>query len=610
MPPSKGTGHPLRLLGVYAVLLAVIYALVFFTGDKSPEPKLGIDLQGGTQVTLTPRTPDGGKPSKDSLKQAQQIIESRVNGLGVAGSEVVIDGNNLVITVPGNDGQQAKSLATTAKLYIRPVVGQPLPVGPDGKIQTGAGGEPAPGAEQPGTPPANTPEPAPGAGQQAPTPGASPGTESKPSNESGTASGTASSGEMSGTGESSGTTAQNRVFPAPAQAPTTPAPTPAPSPQSGAPNPALTPQQQAKQEIDAARALRQSTDPQVQQLAAQQLDCHKPDPLAGNDDPKLPLVTCSSDGNEVYLLAPMRIDGQDIKDASSSLNQQSQWAVDLTFKNADAWADLTKEYLQKQVAFTLDSKVISAPVVQQGPQLGGTTQITGQFNASTAKELANSLKYGSLPLSFEVSEASTVSATLGLASLHAGLIAGAIGLIAVLLYCLLYYRMLGFLAGFSLVASGVAVYGIIVLLGRWINFTLDLAGIAGLIIGIGMTADSFVVFFERIKDEMREGRSFRSAVPRGWARAQRTNLSGKTVSLIASVVLYILAAGQVKGFAFTLGLTTVLDVVVLYLVTSPLMMLASRSPFWAKPSVNGLGAVQQVARERKAAGTLVGTGAR
>jgi preprotein translocase subunit SecD len=158
------------------------------------------------------------------------------------------------------------------------------------------------------------------------------------------------------------------------------------------------------------------------------------------------------------------------------------------------------------------------------------------------------------------------------------------------------------------VASGFAVFGIIVLLGRWINFTLDLSGIAGLIIGIGMTADSFVVFFERIKDEMREGRSFRSAVPRGWARAQRTNLSGKTVSLIASAVLYILAAGEVKGFAFTLGLTTVLDVIVLYLVTSPLMMLASRSPFWAKPSVNGLGAVAQYARERKAAaGVPVGT---
>ncbi len=602
MPPSKGTGHPLRLLGVYAVLLAVIYALVFFTGDKSPEPKLGIDLQGGTRVTLTARTPDGSKPSKDSLEQAQQIIESRVNGLGVAGSEVVIDGDNLVITVPGEDGQQAKSLASTAKLYIRPVL-------TSGQARAGGGVEQQPGAETPGQP-----APAPGAQlpgepsgaqpQQAPAPA-----ESAPTSaESAPAPGVSAPAEPSSNESTSGEAAQNRVFPAPAQAPSTPAPTPAPGqPAPGQPGS----EQNTKQQIAQAKALRQSTDQNVLVQAMQTMDCSKPDPLAGNDDPNLPLVTCSSDGAQVYLLDKSRIDGQDIKDASSSLTQQSQWAVDLTFKNADAWAKLTQDYLQKQIAFTLDSKVLSAPVVQQGPQLGGTTQITGQFNASSAKELANSLKYGSLPLSFATSEAETVSATLGLASLQAGLIAGAIGLIAVLLYCLLYYRMLGFLAGFSLVASGVAVYGIIVLLGRWINFTLDLAGIAGLIIGIGMTADSFVVFFERIKDEMREGRSFRSAVPRGWARAQRTNLSGKTVSLIASVVLYILAAGQVKGFAFTLGLTTVLDVIVLYLVTSPLMMLASRSPFWAKPSVNGLGAVQQIARERKAAsGTLVGTGTR
>ncbi len=338
------------------------------------------------------------------------------------------------------------------------------------------------------------------------------------------------------------------------------------------------------------------------------LDCTKPDPLAGNDDPTLPLVACSTDGTGTYLLGPSAIDGQDIKDASASLNQQQgQWEVDLTFKHPDPWAKLTGDYVNRQVAFALDSRVVSAPVVQQGPQLGGSTQITGHFTATAAKDLANQLKYGSLPLSFATSDAETVSATLGLSSLRAGLIAGAVGLIAVLLYCLLYYRMLGFLAGFSLVASGFAVFGVIVLLGRWISFTLDLAGIAGLIIGIGMTADSFVVFFERIKDEMREGRSFRSSVPRGWARAQRTNLSGKTVSLIASAVLYILAAGQVKGFAFTLGLTTVFDVIVLYLVTSPLMMLASRSPFWAKPSVNGLGAIAQYARERKAAaGVLVG----
>ncbi|MFD4440430.1 protein translocase subunit SecD [Nocardia sp. NPDC058519] len=558
MPPSQGSAHPFRLLGVYAALLAVIYALVFFTGDHSPSAKLGIDLQGGTRVTLTARTPDGNKPSQESLKKAQEIIENRVNGLGVSGSEVVIDGDNLVITVPGEDSQQARALATTAKLYIRPVLFATEP-------QAGGAAPPATGTAPPGgtAPPAATDTPA-------PAPGESPAP----------------------TGEAPTTPApQSRVFPA--QAPPTPTPTPPPG--------GLTHQQQQAKEIADAKALRQSTDQQVQQVAVAAMDCTKPDPLAGNDDPTLPLVTCSQDGTEVFLLGPSRIDGQEIADATSALNsQQARHEVNLEFKSAgaDAWSKLTGEYVNKRVAFVLDSKVVSAPQVQQGPQLGGRTSISGSFTADSASELANTLKYGSLPLSFQTSEAETVSATLGLSSLKAGLLAGAIGLIAVLLYCLLVYRMLGLLAGFSLIAAGVAVYGIIVLLGRWIGFTLDLAGIAGLIIGIGLTADSFVVFFERIKDEMREGRSFRSAVPRGWARAQRTNLSGKTVSLIASVVLYLLAAGQVKGFAFTLGITTVLDVIVLYLVTAPLMMLAARSPFWAKPSVNGLGSVQQIARER------------
>ncbi|MFE7719800.1 protein translocase subunit SecD [Nocardia rhizosphaerihabitans] len=552
MPPSQGSAHPFRLLGVYAALLAVIYALVFFTGDHSPTPKLGIDLQGGTRVTLTARTPDGSRPSPDSLKKAQEIIENRVNGLGVSGSEVVIDGDNIVITVPGEDSQQARALATTAKLYIRPVLAATQP-------QAGGAQVPPtqPGAPQ--TPATDTPAPA-----ETTAPAA---------------------------GEPTTPAPQSRVFPA--QAP----PTPTPAPGGGSIQ-----QQQAK-EIADAKALRQSTDQAVQQIAVASMDCTKPDPLAGNDDPALPLVTCSQDGTEVFLLGPSRIDGQEIADATSGLNaQQARHEVNLEFKSAgaDAWSDLTGEYVYKRVAFVLDSKVVSAPQVQQGPQLGGRTSISGSFTADSAAELANTLKYGSLPLSFQTSEAETVSATLGLSSLKAGLLAGAVGLIAVLLYCLLVYRMLGLLAGFSLLAAGVAVYGIIVLLGRWIGFTLDLAGIAGLIIGIGLTADSFVVFFERIKDEMREGRSFRSAVPRGWARAQRTNLSGKTVSLIASVVLYLLAAGQVKGFAFTLGITTVLDVIVLYLVTAPLMMLAARSPFWAKPSVNGLGSVQQIARERGA----------
>ncbi|RMI30597.1 protein translocase subunit SecD [Nocardia stercoris] len=590
MPPSKGTGHPLRLLGVYAALLALIYGLVFFTGGNQPHAKLGIDLQGGTRVTLTARTPDGKSPSKDSLNQAQQIIESRVNGLGVAGSEVRIDGDNLVITVPGQDGDQAKALASTAKLYVRPVV----------TSQPAAAGKNAPTSGQPTAPATTTPAPAP---SSAPAP--APTTEAP------------AAGEVPPATEGA---PQNRVFPQQApndqpvepanpaevppadqQVPPTAEPTTTPAP---APTDDLTPQQKAQQEIDAARAVRQNADPKALTAAMSSMDCSKADPLAGNDDPKLALVTCSTDGQTVYLLDKSAMDGQQISDAVGQFDtQNSQWVVDVTFNSGggQAWGDLTNKYVQKQLAFTLDSKVVSAPVVQQGNQYAGNTQISGKFTQAAAKDLANQLKYGSLPLSFSTSEAETVSASLGLSSLHAGLLAGGIGLIAVLLYCLLYYRMLGFLAGLSLIASGFAVYGIIVLLGRWMNFTLDLAGIAGLIIGIGMTADSFVVFFERIKDEMRVGRSFRSAVPRGWKRAQRTNLSGKTVSLIASAVLYIMAAGQVKGFAFTLGITTVLDVIVLFLVTAPLMMLASRSPFWAKPSVNGLGAVQQVARERKAA---------
>ncbi|MGW0179387.1 protein translocase subunit SecD, partial [Nocardia sp. NPDC003345] len=396
--------------------------------------------------------------------------------------------------------------------------------------------------------------------------------------------------------------------PAPAPAPGETAPAPAPG-EPAPSNESLSPQEQVQQEIEAAKTIRQSTDPTMQQLAMQAMDCSAPDPLAGNDDPNLPLVTCSTDGTEVFLLDKSRIDGQEIADATSGFNtEQSRHEINLEFKGggSDAWASLTGEYVQQRVAFVLDSQVVSAPVVQQGPQLGGRTQISGNFNASSAQDLANTLKYGSLPLSFQTSEAETVSATLGLSSLRAGLIAGAVGLVVVLLYCLVYYRMLGFLTALSLIGSGIAVYGIMVLLGRWIGFTLDLAGIAGLIIGIGMTADSFVVFFERIKDEIREGRSFRSAVPRGWQRARKTILSGNAVSFIAAAVLYVLAVGQVRGFAFTLGLTTILDVVVVFLVTAPLVHIASRSAFWAKPSVNGLGAMQQLARERKAAEAAVG----
>jgi preprotein translocase subunit SecD len=405
--------------------------------------------------------------------------------------------------------------------------------------------------------------------------------------------------------------------PYPLDPPPTPAkPTPAPAPPAGpAPPPVMPgppdPRLELAERIAKERQWRQSTNQGVQFVALQVMarQCGKEDILAGNDDPHLPLVTCGKDHKEAYLLAPSIISGDQIANASSGFNQQNaNYVVDLQFKSdaANTWADFTAAHIGTQTAFTLDSEVVSAPRIEEAIP-GGRTQIHGDFSSSSARELANVLKYGSLPLSFESSEAQTVSATLGLTSLRAGLIAGAIGLALVLVYSLLYYRVLGLLTALSLVASGAMVFAILVLLGRYINYTLDLAGIAGLIIGIGTTADSFVVFFERIKDEIREGRSFRSAVPRGWARARKTIVSGNAVTFLAAAVLYFLAIGQVKGFAFTLGLTTILDIVVVFLVTWPLVYLASKSTTLAKPAYNGLGAVQRVARERRAA-QLTGRG--
>ena len=612
MASSSTPVHPARYLTLFLVLLIGAYLLVFLTGDKQPDPKLGIDLQGGTRVTLTARTPDGSPPTRDALNQAQQIISARVDGLGVSGSEVIIDGQNLVITVPGNDSSEARNLGQTARLYIRPVI-HAIPANSAAPPQEGPqpGGPPGgipglPPGVIPGVPPGAIPGLPPGVNPGLP-PGANPGLPP---------------GAAPGSTPGAPPTPQPRPFPeqpAPSPAPS-PSPSPGPAPDPAAPPaPATAPPGPPRDRdvplatrIQDEKRLRQSTEQAIQILAmqVQATRCGEDDVLAGNDDPNLPLVTCSTDGQQVYLLDSSIISGEQIANATSGLDQQrGENVVDVEFKSEGSkiWADFTAANVGVQTAFVLDSQVVSAPQIREAIP-GGRTQITGQFTADSARELANVLKYGSLPLSFESSEAETVSATLGLSSLRAGLIAGAVGLLAVLLYSLLYYRVLGLLVALSLVASGAMVFAILVLLGRYINYTLDLAGIAGLIIGIGMTADSFVVFFERIKDEIREGRSFRSAVPRGWARARKTILSGNAVTFLAAAVLYFLAVGQVKGFAFTLGLTTILDVVVVFLVTWPLAYLASKSSIMAKPRLNGLGAVQQIARERRVAAQTVGRG--
>ncbi|MPZ65037.1 MAG: protein translocase subunit SecD [Pseudonocardiaceae bacterium] len=539
MAPPEGHISPWRYLATFVGIIAVLYSVVFFTGDSEPTPELGIDLQGGTRVTLTARTPDGSEPTPEQLEQARQIIDERVNGLGVSGAEVVQEGANLIITVPGEEGEQARTLGQTAKLYFRKVVGQPVPVqppAPPGAPAAPGGGQPPPGGDV-------APAPDPGGSQ------------------------------------------------------------PQGSPPQGLPVP-VAPQQAVDPDVAAeiarARELRQSTDPQQQQQALQQLDCRASDPLRGNADPDLPLVTCNQDGTAKYLLEPAFMTGEQVANATSGMRQNtSAYVVNLDFTNrgGDIWGQWTAANVGQLAGIVLDGEVVSAPEVQ-GANPTGRSEISGQFTQAEAQELANVLKYGSLPLSFESSESQTVSPTLGLASLQAGLLAGAVGLAVVCVYCLFYYRMLGLLTILSLVLSGAVVYAVLVLLGRWIGFTLDLAGVAGFIVAIGITADSFVVFFERLKDEIREGRTFRSAVPHGWVRARRTILAGDTVSFLAAVVLYVLAVGEVKGFAFTLGMATVLDLIVVFLVTHPLTVVISQSKVLSRPSLSGLGAVQRMGAAR------------
>ena len=618
MASQKGSSRigvvawPKRALALFVLILIVIYSVIFVTGDRQPIPKLGIDLQGGTRVTLVPQ---GETPTQEQLSQARNILENRVNGMGVSGASVVTDGNTLVITVPGEDTSQARALGQTSQLLFRPVEepGNPNPAGLMTTMTDMANrwvehGIITPEQANESLKTMNTAV----AQQEALTPqvpqeGESPEEAAKKAQDA----------------------AAEKAKEAEASAPVVSASAPEPVDNS------IEAAAQRAQVIEVLKEDRQSADPTTQVAAASLLQCEGTnDPMAGADDPAKPFVTCNPDTQQRYILAPApllngqtdeatgtRLTGNEI-DTSRPITggqnpQTGQMEVSFSFKSSGGdeggatWYKLTQDYLQRQVAVTLDSQVISAPVIQSPTPTGSATSITGSFTLSEAQELANNLKYGALPLSFagENGErggtATTIPASLGKASLKAGLIAGLVGLVLVSIFGLAYYRVFGFLAIFTLVASGSLVYGSLVLLGRWIGYSLDLAGIAGLIIGIGTTADSFVVFYERIKDEVRDGRTFRSAVPRAWDRAKQTILSGNFVSIIAAVVLYLLAVGNVKGFAFTLGLTTVFDLVILFLVTAPLVILASRRPFFSRPAMNGLAGVMDVARGRRAQGEVL-----
>lgn len=566
---------PKRALAFFILILLIIAGLIFFTGPKSAAPKLGIDLQGGTRVTLVPQ---GDSPTQDQLQQARQILENRVNGMGVSGAEVRIDGSNLVITVPGEDAGQARALGQTSQLLFRAV-------------------------DQPAPPTNNYPKVV----QNLANRWVDAGIITKKFAQE-------RLDQLRPALEQLGMEGLPEKFTVSATEPQ------ATKTQSEE-------QERLDRQVEVLRKDRQSNDADLQQAAATFLDCEAGhDPMAGSDDPAKPLVTCSNEGPLILMPAPVlegekdqengrRLTG-DLIDTNSPITggydaHQAQMAISFRFKTGsdnpggETWSKLGQEMLNRQVAITLDSQVISAPTIVTPTPPGETSQITGDFSEKEATELANNLRYGALPLSFvgENGEsggtATSISPSLGEASLRAGIIAGVIGLALVALWALVYYRGLGVVALASLVASFLLVYGMIVLLGRWIGYSLDLAGIAGLIIGIGTTADSFVIYFERIKDEIKNGSTFRSAVPRAWDRAKTTIITGNIVSLIAAVILYFLAIGDVKGFAFTLGLTTLFDVLTAFLVTAPLLILLSRRPAFANPKLNGLGTAFRYAERHR-----------
>jgi preprotein translocase subunit SecD len=606
--PPAGTLRVGRYFLTLLAILVVLYGIVFWPNQRHT-PKLGLDLVGGTQVIFTAKTEAGKTPSKSSMNQAKQIMENRVNGSGVTEATVVIQGSNqIVISIPGSTDTDLVKLGQAAVLNFRGVVMPAVPVNhPTGGPSGGS-------TATPSAPPSGTTSGSASPSSTAPAANA-------PSSPSGSTSPSAKklAGLAGGAPPQAAPTPKTTPTKSPSAAATTPAPT-TPSASAAPPPPATaTPFAGLTFPIPTSETeFGKLTTAQQQQLqtALANFDC-----ASAQDEPDVPTKTflACQDGQLAFLLGPVIVPGHEIKTAAAQAPNPSagttEWTVSLDLKSTGqrSWANYTGAHnlgsSQAQggpvtecgssgtpcadyVAFTLDGNVISAPVNQEAIN-GGRTQISGSFTQKSSKALADQLKYGALPLTFKNEAAQTVSATLGTSQLKAGLLAGGIGLALVVLYSLIYYRALGLVTIASLVVSGVLTYGSLVMLGNQIGFTLSLAGIAGFIVAVGITADSFVVFFERIKDEVHEGRTMRVAIPRAWIRARRTVLSADTVSFLAAATLYYFAAGDVKGFAFTLGLSTVLDLVVVFLFTHPLVSWLSRSKAFGSARFTGLNAVRE-----------------
>jgi preprotein translocase subunit SecD len=581
--PKKGRSasaqsKPWRALALILIAIVALTGGMFASGHTTP--RLGIDLAGGTSITLKAKADQGSAINKANMDTAVEIMNRRVNGLGVSEAEVQTQGNdNIIVNIPkGTNSKEAREqVGTTAKLYFRPVLATEAS-GPAANASPSTSSSESPGASPSGS--SSTKVDAP---------------DSKESKES---------KDKTSSSPSSTATSQGRAV-------------------TGALKADASPSSSAGGKKSSSTGASDDDNKLQAQYAA--LDCSKPsDRAAAGDNAKPGDSTVGCGKNQgvwfKYLLGPAAVDGTEVKKAQAVFDTQgaSGWQVQMTFTGSGSkkFADITGQLAQKQqpqneFGIVLDGEVVSSPFVQQSIT-GGNAEISGSFTQEEAQGLSNMLSYGALPLSFEEQSVTTVTAALGGEQLHAGLIAGAIGLALVIIYLVAYYRGLSLIAIASLLVSATLTYVIMSLLGPTIGFALNLPAVCGAIVAIGITADSFIVFFERIRDEIREGRTLRPAVERAWPRARRTILVSDFVSFLAAAVLFVVTVGKVQGFAFTLGLTTLLDVVVVFLFTKPLMTILARRRFfhdghsWSGLDPKRLGAKPPLRRTRRPSGPAAG----
>ncbi len=617
-PRNRG---PVRVLAALVAILVLVFggigAARLWGDPPAPlAPQLGLDLAGGRQIVIEPVVEGGSSVSTEQVTQAIDIIRRRIDGGGVGEAEVSRLGDqNISVAIPGNpSATQLEALSRSSQLAFRPVlVAEPTGPQPEAPgpppflpLPDDARREQLDQLQQPDPATPTTDPSAPAVDPATPSDSEDPATDDPATDNPATddaeqTNGAPASLSLPGRGMSAAVPAQDgdgitddagstTAPPAPDD-PADPLP-PEEDPSSLA---QVTPELQAQfDELDCTADAQDSDakdtdgqDAQGQDQVAQQVAS------APEDEP---IAACASDGFEKFILGPVELTGAKVSDATSGLesNQAGQTTgryeirLDFDGDGAKAFANTTSRLMsfgqnatQNRFAILLDGSVITAPGVNAVIS-NGSASITGSFTADSAEQLANQLKFGALPISFSVLTSEQVSPTLGGEQLRLGIIAGVIGLLLVFAYSLAQYRALGLVTIGSLGVAALLVYGTVTFLGWSSNFRLTMAGVTGLIVAIGITADSFIVYFERVRDEVRAGRPLRYAVDTGWARARRTILISDAVNLIAAGVLYWLSESSVKAFAFALGLTTLIDLLVVFMFTHPVVSILANTKFFGQ----------------------------